>query len=112
MKKVFAGFIAGQAVQLLVHTIALNLWNHQQIPFCMAGGFVILFAALAGAWLARRDAPQEVDRKGLNVSAPKTEEATVAQLFGRRKPVEDMDEVDALPDEIEVTNTNVRRAEG
>lgn len=59
MKKIIIAFAAGQAVQLIIHAVALNLWNSRQIPFCMAGGFLILFALIAGAWAAKLDKPKE-----------------------------------------------------
>lgn len=59
MKKIIIAFAAGQAVQLIVHAVALNLWNSRQIPFCMAGGFLVLFALIAGAWAAKLDKPVE-----------------------------------------------------
>lgn len=57
MKRVIVAFAAGQVVQLVVHAVALNLWESRQIPFCMAGGFIILFALIAGAWVSTTDAP-------------------------------------------------------
>ena len=53
--KIVVAFVAGQITQLVIHAVALNwnLWNSQQIPFCMAGGFIILFALLAGIRIAK-----------------------------------------------------------
>lgn len=52
--KLIIAFTLGQATQLVMHGMALsfNMWNSRQIPFCMAGGFVILFAVIAGAFIA------------------------------------------------------------
>lgn len=59
MKKIIIAFAAGQIVQLIIHAVALNLWNSRQIPFCMAGGFLVLFALIAGAYVAQTDKPKE-----------------------------------------------------
>ena len=52
--KILLAFAAGQAVQLVIHgvVIANNMYNYRQIPFCLAGGFLILFAVMAGVWIA------------------------------------------------------------
>lgn len=50
--KVLVAFIAGQAVQLVVHAVALNLWSSRQIPFCLAGGFIVLVALICGIVLS------------------------------------------------------------
>lgn len=50
--KIVAAYVAGQATQLIIHTVALNLWAQRQIPFCAAGGFIIFFALLTGVWIS------------------------------------------------------------
>ena len=52
--KILVAFAAGQVVQLVIHGVVLanNMYNYRQIPFCLAGGFLILFAVLAGVWIA------------------------------------------------------------
>lgn len=52
--KIIIAFVAGQATQLMIHGVCLanNLYNYRQIPFCLAGGFVILFAVIAGVFIA------------------------------------------------------------
>lgn len=53
--KILVAYVAGQITQLVVHGMCLNfnMWANRQIPFCMAAGFVIFFAILAGALIAR-----------------------------------------------------------
>ena len=53
--KVLAAFFAGQVVQLILHGVALNLWSYRQIPFCGAGGGIILLAIIAGAILCESE---------------------------------------------------------
>ncbi len=114
MKKVIIAFTAGQALQLTIHAVALNLWNHQQIPFCAAGGFLVLVALIAGAWGSLWTEPT-VERETYiqHARVPEPGEAKIANIFGRKaaKEIEDMDEVDELPKEITVTNTGIRRTE-
>lgn len=52
---ILVAYVAGQITQLVVHGMCLNfnMWSNRQIPFCMAAGFVIFFAILAGALISR-----------------------------------------------------------
>lgn len=51
---IIVAFIVGQATQLVIHGVELsvNMWANRQIPFCLAGGFVILFALVSGVMIA------------------------------------------------------------
>lgn len=53
--KILLAYAAGQATQLVIHGMCLsnNMYSYRQIPFCLAGGFVILFAVLAGVLIAK-----------------------------------------------------------
>ena len=53
MKKVIAAFVAGQLTQLVCHAVCFNYWQQYQMPFCIAGGFLVTLAVLAGVWVAR-----------------------------------------------------------
>ena len=61
--KIIVAYVAGQITQLVVHAIALNLWNSQQIPFCIAGGFVIFFALISGVFIARNTNGEHEEHK-------------------------------------------------
>ncbi len=52
--KILVAYVMGQATQLVIHGVVLanNMYNYRQIPFCLAGGFVILFAVISGVWIA------------------------------------------------------------
>ena len=52
---VIVAFVLGQATQLVIHGVCLanNMYNYRQIPFCLAGGFVILAAVIGGVVIAR-----------------------------------------------------------
>lgn len=52
--KIVIAYVVGQITQLVLHAMVLNwnMWNSEQIPVCMAGGFVILFALLVGIKIA------------------------------------------------------------
>lgn len=62
---VLAAYVAGQATQLVIHGVVLanNMYNYRQIPFCLAGGFVILFAVLCGVWIATAKADKPAHEK-------------------------------------------------
>ena len=51
---IIVAFIVGQITQLVIHGVELsvNMWANRQIPFCLAGGFVILVALMAGVMIA------------------------------------------------------------
>lgn len=70
--KIIIAFIIGQIVQLVIHGMALsfNMWNNRQIPFCMAGGFVILFAVIAGAYIAREKEEPKHEKTYLDYAEP------------------------------------------
>lgn len=53
---VLIAYVLGQATQLVIHGMCLanNMYNYRQIPFCLAGGFVILFAVVSGVIIAKQ----------------------------------------------------------
>ena len=62
---IIVAFIVGQATQLVIHGVELsvNMWANRQIPFCLAGGFVILFALVSGVMIANsRDEQPEHEK--------------------------------------------------
>lgn len=65
--KIIFAFVVGQATQLVIHGVALanNLYNYRQIPFCLACGFIILFAVICGVWIAsaKADGEHEAEKK-------------------------------------------------
>lgn len=79
MKKIIIAFAAGQGLQLLVHTVALNIYAYQQVAFCAAAGVLVLVAMIAGAW------------------------GSLWEKTG------DIDEVQELPKEITVSNDGVKK---
>lgn len=62
--RVLIAFILGQAVQLIVHAVALNfnMWNSNQIPWCAAAGFIITVAVFAGIRIAVKEGKEEINR--------------------------------------------------
>ena len=62
-------YVAGQVTQLVIHGVVLanNMYNYRQIPFCLAGGFVILFAILSGVWIAGAKDAEAVHLKDKNL---------------------------------------------
>lgn len=53
--KLLIAFAVGQVTQLVLHgmVVSLNMWDNRRVMFCAAGGFVILFAAIAGTVIAK-----------------------------------------------------------
>ena len=53
--KLIVAYVLGQATQLVIHgmVLAYNMWNNRQIPFCMAAGFIVLFALIMGVYIAK-----------------------------------------------------------
>lgn len=54
--RVILAYAAGQATQVIIHAMCLNnnMYAYRQIPFCIAAGFVILFAILTGVFIAQK----------------------------------------------------------
>ena len=52
--KIVIAYATGQITQLVLHAMVLNwnMWISEQIPLCMAGGFVILFALVVSIKIA------------------------------------------------------------
>lgn len=63
MKRIIVAFIAGQVVQIVLHTVSMNLWEHRQIPFCIVGGLLFLFAVVSGAWASSASSDRLPERK-------------------------------------------------
>ena len=111
MKKIIIAFAAGQGLQLLINYLSHDMvYANQQVWFCAGAGIIVLVAMIIGAWDTLWNKPVEGERKTYidHAEIPKTEEATLPQIFGKRA-AEDMDEVAELPKEIKVTNTAVIR---
>lgn len=55
--KLIIAFAVGQITQLVFHGVVLSLamWDSRRIPFCMAAGFIILFAVIMGVRIASRE---------------------------------------------------------
>jgi hypothetical protein len=53
--KIIIAYALGQATQLVLHAmvVSLNLWDNRRIPYCLAGGFVILFAIISGIIISK-----------------------------------------------------------
>lgn len=52
--KLLIAYAVGQVTQLVLHgmVVSLNMWDSRRVIFCAAFGFVILFAAIAGVFIA------------------------------------------------------------
>lgn len=108
MKKIIIAFAAGQGLQLLINYLSHDMvYANQQVMFCAGAGVIVLAAMIIGAWPTLWNAPVERETYIDHAQIQKTEEATLPQIFGKRKAVDDMDEVAELPKDIKVTNTSV-----
>lgn len=58
--KLIIAFVIGQITQLVFHglVISLAMWDSRRIPFCMAAGFIIIFAVIMGVRIASRETAQ------------------------------------------------------
>lgn len=64
--KLLIAFAVGQVTQLVLHgmVVSLNMWDNRRVVFCGAFGFVILFAAIVGVFIAgQQDAKLEKEYK-------------------------------------------------
>ena len=54
---ILAAYTAGQATQLVIHAMCVStMYTYRQIPFCLAAGFVVLFAVICGVWISNAKA--------------------------------------------------------
>lgn len=53
--KLIIAYTLGQITQLVIQAmcISMSMWDSRRTVFSIAAGFVILFALIAGAWIAR-----------------------------------------------------------
>lgn len=52
--KLLVAYTVGQITQLVLHgmVVSLSMWDNKRVSFCAACGFVILFAAVVGVFIA------------------------------------------------------------
>lgn len=87
--KLLIAYAVGQITQLVIHGMALsfNMWNNRQIPFCLAAGFVILFAVISGVWIAsaKEDGDHAAEKKSyLDWAKVPEDETEVLNPFGKK----------------------------
>lgn len=63
--KILFAYALGQATQLVIHgaCLANNMYSYRQIPFCIAAGFLVLFATVSGALIGRNKAEKPAHEK-------------------------------------------------
>ena len=120
MKKIIAAFAAGQGLQILLLYLSEQLtYSDRALGFCAGVGIIVLVALIVGAWGAffSPAAPatyQDFAEAPKHTKAPKApDQVKLKQIFPQWmiEDVQDMDEVDVLPDEIRVSNDSLRREE-
>jgi len=112
MKKIIAGFAAGQALQLLMMWVTAGTsYPGQQFGLCLGVGILVLVGMAFGAWGALFPATEP--KHETPKPAAMEEQVELKRIFPQWQldvvPVGEMDEVDALPDELIVTNDSVKR---
>ena len=110
MKKVIVAFAAGQGLQLLLLWLALRItYSTNTLGFCCVVGVVVLLALTVGSLgsLLELSANEE------DIEFPEIREAKLTDIFPAwgLKLKKDMEETAPIPDELEVTNDRVRRAD-
>ena len=116
MRKIIVAFAFGQGIQLMLLWIGEKMtYSDNLLGFCAGVGAVILIAALIGfmgtllEFGAMEREPVQVERE-FNVRLPEPVEGTIKNIFGRKPSY--MEETAPIPEEIEVTNTNIMRTKG
>lgn len=115
MKKIIIAFAAGQGLQLLVNYLSHDMvYPNQQVGFCAGAGTIVLVAMIVGAWptIWSRNTQRPRHTYVEHAQIPEVVEAKVNQLFGKKRPAEDMDEVAPIPEEVAITNTAVIKEGG
>jgi len=110
MKKIIAGFAAGQALQLLMMWVTAGTsYPGQQFGLCLGVGILVLVGMAFGAWGALFPATEP--KHETPKPAAMEEQVELKRIFPHWmiEDVQDMDEVEALPDELIVTNDSVKK---
>ena len=53
--RVLIAYLMGNGVQIILQTLAKNTWMDRPILFCIASGFLVFIAIVAGVTLATAD---------------------------------------------------------
>ena len=113
MKKFIIAFAAGQALQLTLLWVGQTMtYSTNLLGFCAGVGIVVLVAIVIGTIGTLLDLAVQENAEPVTVETVKDEKLgkEFLGLFSRKNDIVDMDEVDELPDDITVTNTNIKRA--
>jgi len=117
MKKVIIAFGVGQMLQIGLLWLAERItYSNNVFGFCVVGGFIVLIAVVIGAEGSLIELAFLENAQTPEVKMEKTD--SKIEVLGRIFPswasnrdIEDMDEADELPKEVQVTNTNIKRIE-
>ena len=117
MKKIIIAFGIGQMLQIILLWLAERLtYSNNVFGFCVVGGIIVLIAVVIGAEGSLIELAVMENEQVPEVKMEKTENKM--EVLGRIFPswtshrdIEDMDEADELPKEVQVTNTNVKRVD-
>lgn len=80
--KLIVAYVAGQVTQIVIHAMCLNnnMYAYKQIPFCVAAGFVILFAVISGTVIASKDDAGKREKKSYLDYAKVPEEEDIDEV--------------------------------
>lgn len=110
MKKIILAFVSGQVLQIVILWLAMAVtYSTNLLGFCAVIGAVVTIALVLGSL----GTTLEMATQELHADFPETEEAKLSDIFpawGLHLKKEDMEETMPIPDEIEVTNDSIKRA--
>ena len=117
MKKIIIALGIGQLVQITLLWLAERLtYSSNVFGFCVIGGVIIIIAVIIGAEGSLLELAVMENEQAPEVKMEKTE--SKMEVLGRiftswatHRDIEDMDEADELPKEVQVTNSNVKRVD-
>ena len=89
LPKILLAYVLGQATQLILHGVCVStsIWLNRHIPFCAAGGGMVLIAVICLVALAsdneRNPDPETtyMDRQHIPMESIKDEEDAFFELF-------------------------------
>lgn len=120
MKKIIIAFGIGQMLQIILLWLAERItYSNNVFGFCVVGGVIVLIAVVIGAEgsLIELAALENAQTPEVKVEQAEKKESAI-EVIGRIFPswtshrdIEDMDEADELPKEVQVTNSNVKRVD-
>lgn len=111
MEYLVAAFALGEALEILVVWLGgMITYTTNLLTLCISVGVAAIVLLAVGIYGTRVELAEKENRISFVGEFPKTGDAALPDILGKRKATE-MEEAAPIPDELEVTNDSIKRAE-